>query len=706
MTNLFAFFRTTFFLTIILCISSHINAYDFKSGGIFYDIIDHNKKNVAVTSETRYIVNSYSGKVVIPKKVTYKGVTYNVTEIGDWAFGDCSELISVTIPNTITKIDDLAFGNCENLSNIFIPASVTYIGNRVFSGCSLQKINIDPSNPAYCEIDGVLFNKSKSSIISYPGGRRGAFSIPNTVTKIESGAFENCKYLSSIDIPNTITSIGEYAFDYCIGLSSVTIPNSVRTIGDCAFCSCENITSLILPNSIEKISASLLRHCSSLTDIVIPNSVKIIEDGAFGYCTSLTDITIPTSVSQIKEAAFIECCNLNHINIPNSILNIESSAFQYTKWYNNHYNGEFLYLNNICLGYKSNAFGHYKPIGNISIKEGTKIIANRAFESCWDITSINIPSSVSHINKRSFNWCSNLQSINVSKSNKNYCSINGILFNKDTTELIICPPKSIIEYSIPNSVTTIGDYAFYECNSLSDVIIPNSVTTIGNSAFSSCNSLTSIIIPNSVTSIGDDAFYGCSGLTSVTIPNSVTTIGNSAFSGCNSLTSAIIPDSVSIINNAFSYCTNLKEITIPNTASEIDTQAFYGCSSLSTIKIPKSITKIGELAFSNCENLVSIEVDSLNKSYCTIDGVLFNKDTTILIKYPEGKKGAYSIPKTATQIKDDAFFHCKNLTTLTIPNTIIDLGNQYFEESTVIINKKNASKVTKSKKKIKNKRKR
>ena len=163
---------------------------------------------------------------------------------------------------------------------------------------------------------------------------------------------------------------------------------------------------------------------------------------------------------------------------------------------------------------------------------------------------------------------------------------------------------------------------------------------------------------------------------------------------------------MSIINNAFSYCTNLKEITIPNTASEIDTQAFYGCSSLSTIKIPKSITKIGELAFSNCENLVSIEVDSLNKSYCTINGVLFNNDTTILIKYPEGKKGAYSIPKTATQIKDDAFFHCKNLTTLTIPNTIIDLGNQYFEESTVIINKKNASKVTKSKKKIKNKRKR
>ena len=262
-------------------------------------------------------------------------------------------------------------------------------------------------------------------------------------------------------------------------------------------------------------------------------------------------------------------------------------------------------------------------------------IGNRAFEDCSSLTSVTIPDSVTSIGDMAFHWCSNLNQINVDTANTKFSSVNGVLFNKDKTELIRSPEgKADTSYSIPDSVTSIDAAAFWLCSSLTSVTIPDSVTSIDHFAFFGCSSLTSITIPNSVTSIGDYAFKGCSSLTSITIPNSVTSIGYSAFQLCSSLTS----------------------ITIPN-----------------------SVAGIGYRAFSNCQKLTQINVDTSNTAYSSENGVLFNKDKTELIRYPAGKTDtSYSIPDSVTSIGDSAFYYCSSLTSITIPDSVTSVGNSAF----------------------------
>ena len=286
--------------------------------------------------------------------------------------------------------------------------------------------------------------------------------------------------------------------------------------------------------------------------------------------------------------------------------------------------------------------------------------------------------------------------------------------NKYSGSVVI--PSSVSYNGTTYSVTSIGDGAFRGCSSLTSITIPNSVTSIGDYAFGGCSSLTSITIPNSVTSIGSSAFEGCSNitsvtwnakncnsynfgsqvtsfefgnevevipsslcqgmtkLTSITIPNSVTSIGEWAFSNCYSLTSITIPNSVtSIGDDAFGGC-SLTSITIPNSVTSIGGSAFCYCLSLTSVTIPNSVTKIGNGAFSGCSSLTSINVDSNNPNYSSVDGVLFNKDKTTLVAYPGGKQGAYTIPNSVTSIENDTFSGCYSLTSITIPNSVTSIG--------------------------------
>ena len=316
-------------------------------------------------------------------------------------------------------------------------------------------------------------------------------------------------------------------------------------------------------------------------------SVTSIGDCAFRYCTSLKSITIPNSVMEIGSSAFSGCSSLTSITIPNSVTEI----------------------------------GVY------------------AFKGCTSLTSITIPNSVTNIGDSTFWGCSSLTAIYVAVDNKNYTSVNGVLFNKDKTALICYPAgKTDKSYNITNSVTSIGDYAFNGCSSLTSVTIPNSVTEIGGSAFVGCASLKSITMPNSVTSIGDMAFYKCSSLTSITIPDSVTSIGSSAFSDCS----------------------KLRSITIPN-----------------------SVTSIGAWAFNGCTGLTAINVAMKNQNYVSPDGVLYNKDKTTIICYPAGKKGNnYKIPDGVTEIGSIAFSRCSSLTSVTIPNSVTSIGSGAFNGCT------------------------
>ncbi len=215
-----------------------------------------------------------------------------VSVIGASAFEFCTELEKIIIPNTVERIGRYAFNGCSKLSEINIPYSVKNIETNgiVFRGDKLEKINVDENNAKYSSKDGVLFNKSQTTLIKYPSGKQGAYTIPNSVTSIEEGAFWGCSGLTSVTIPNSVMSIGCSAFDGCTGLTSVTIPNSVTSIGESAFRDCSGLTFVTIPNSVTSIGRQAFYQCSGLTSVTIPNSVTSIGNLAFYGCSGLTDI--------------------------------------------------------------------------------------------------------------------------------------------------------------------------------------------------------------------------------------------------------------------------------------------------------------------------------------------------------------------------------------------------------------------------------
>ena len=586
-------------------------AYDAKISGIYYNFDETNKTAEVTYHSSDY--NSYSGDIVIPASVSYDGIAYNVTSIGDYAFSDCSYLTSITIPNSVTSIGNSAFSSCSSLTSISIGNSVTSIGDYAFSDCS----------------------------------RLTSITIPNSVTSIGNNAFSGCSSLTSITIPNSVTSIGNYAFNGCRSLTSITIPNSVTSIGSSAFSGCSNIAEIHISdiakwcdidfkgsasNPLYNKNACLYVSGNKITELVIPEGVDSIKNYAFYNYAQLTSITIPNSVTSIGEWAFYYCSSLTSITIPNSVTSIGNYAFSG------------------CTSLTS-----------ITIPNSVTSIGGRAFSSCSSLISITIPNSVTSIGDEAFLYCSRLTSITIPNS---VTSIGNSAF-------YACSSLTSIE--IPNSVTSIGDDAFYWCSSLTSIEIPNSVTSIGDYAFSRCSSLTSIEIPNSVTSIGSYAFYYCSSLTSVTIGNSVTSIGDYAFSRCYFLISIEIPNSVTSIGEyAFYYCESLTSITIPNSVTSIGEYAFHLCSSLTSIEIPNSVTSIGRAAFMDCNGLKAVYISDL-AAWCNIDFAGYSSNPLYYAEnlYLNNKRiTQLEIPEGVTKIKSFAFYNCDFLTHITIPSTL------------------------------------
>ena len=266
--------RKSILLFILMLMPLLANAAPVEIKGIYYNLVSKVK-----TAEVTKNPNGYSGKVVIPKTVTYGGKDYNVTSIGEWAFSNCSGLTSVTIPNSVTSIGWYAFSGCSGLTSVTIPNSVTSIGESAFYGCS-----------------GLT-----------------SVTIPNSVTSIGGSAFSYCTALTSVTIPNSVTSIGESAFRGCSGLTSVTIPNSVTSIGEWAFSNCSGLTSVTIPNSVTSIGWYAFSGCSGLTSVIIPNSVTSIGSSAFSGCSGLTSITIGSGVNHIYERAFADCPELTNV---------------------------------------------------------------------------------------------------------------------------------------------------------------------------------------------------------------------------------------------------------------------------------------------------------------------------------------------------------------------------------------------------------
>ena len=597
---------------------------------------------------------SASGELSIPS--TYNGKP--VAAIGYQSFRGRTELTSVTIPSSITSIEGYAFLGCSGLTSVTIPGSVTSIGHSAFYYCTgLTSLTIT---------SGV---NSIGDFVFYGCSGLTSVTIPGSVTSIGNSAFSNCKGLTSLTISSGVNSIGDSAFAYCSGITSVTIPDSVTSMGKDVFYNCSGLTSVTISKNVTSIGNNAFYRCTGLTSVTIPNSVTSIGELAFSSCIGLTSVTIPDSVTSIGRSAFHSCSGLTSIVIPDSVKSIGDYGFAFCR------SAKTLTMGKNVESIGNNAFSYCEKLTSVTIPASVTSIGKEAFKYCETITSVTIPASVTSMGDSVFDYCNKLTAINVDAANTNYCSVNGVLFNKSKTAIIQYPnAKSGTSYTIPSGVEKIEKNCFHDCNLLESVTVPDSVTDIVEQAFYYCKKLATVSGGKNVKNIGNDAFYECRALSTFTMPGNLETIGDRAFAYCEKLTS---------------------------------------------VTIPASVTTIGLEPFFLCKSLAVLKVDSNNKFYSSKANVLFNKDQTALIQYPAGGQyDTYTMPRTVKTVNEGAFYGCTTLTVIyaskgleviedyafagctklasfTMPDTVTEMGNSVFNACSSLVTLKLSKNLTK-----------
>ncbi|PID87728.1 MAG: hypothetical protein CSB06_03570 [Bacteroidia bacterium] len=460
------YLRSFLFSLLFLCLSFGVYSQSvgdmFKEGSLYFKITGLTPYEVEICSQNTMepyweVGEAPSGDINIPESIHYNGQDYAVTSIGRRAFFQCNEILTVHIPKSIVRIKADALVWCTGLT----------------------EITVDTDNTKFTSIDGVLFNKSVSRLLTYPGGKAAFnYSIPETVKTVAPYSFYHCNTLKTVHIPDSVTGIEGAAFPSCNGLKKITV-------------SADNKNYYASPTGVlfDKQKKKLIRFPADLNQAMysIPNTVTSIAPYAFFTCEHLKEIVIPNTVKHIGEGAFAQCSGLEHVNIPESVNNIELSIFTSCKKliaievHGN--NKAYTDIDGVLFNKDKTRLIKYpqgKPEAKYVVPNTVLKIGGYSFSDCDHLTRVELPDSLTHIGEYAFELCSNITS-----------------------------------FELPDSLTNIGKGAFYYCNKLKTINIPDSVTNIKEYTFKLCQSLQFIAIPAAVTNIGDAAFAACTDLKTI-----------------------------------------------------------------------------------------------------------------------------------------------------------------------------------------------
>ena len=568
--------------------------------------------------------------ILYKKYKAYEGLKDEYDAIALYAYPKGKESTTYNIPEGVTDVDFSKLFYAKKVKSIMISSSVIWIGT-VRSGSFdkpplLESINVSEDNLKFSSINGVLFNKDKTKLITYPPARKDTiYNIPNGVTEISSCAFSYMSNLTSLVIPETVKKIGGRAFQRCSDLVSIEIPGSVKEIGNYCFTSCKKLNEVKLNEGLTTIGAGAFWGCDSLTNITIPDSVTEIGDGAF-LCDNISSLTFPDGIpSSDISSIFSKWTSTSIGNFDVYDITIRSSSSL------------------IEIKVSDNSENYSSVDGVLFNKDKSEILC---YPSGKTNSSYNIPNSVKKIGKKAFINCKNLTSI-----------------------------------TIPDSVVDMDELSFYGCSSLTSIDLPKNLTSIGRGAFYNCEKLTNVKLSDNVTSIGKEAFYNCVNLTNINLPNKLVSIEDYAFRGCEKLNNILIPSSVTSIGEwSFASCLSLEDIFIPKNVNEIRDGAFYNCKNLKEINVDdsnKNYSSVDGVLFNKDKTqLIQYPIKKEGVCYNIPEGVTSIK----VVAFTQcNNLTTITIPNSVTSIENCAFYGCSNLTRVAIPSGVTNIDGSAFK---------------------------
>lgn len=598
------------------------------------------------------VIGSETNVVNIPSTVSYEGVTYTVTRIGEDAFR-LKGITSITLPNTLVSIGNNAFYWSSQLTTITIPSSVKQIGDW---------------------------------------------------------AFHRCYGLTQIILPNSVETLGSYAFYECTNLASVTLSSNLLELSDHTFYKCSSLTGITIPGNIQKIGTGAFEECTALTSVTIKNGVKIIGSDAFKKCSKLNNLTIPNSVEDIGSYTFNTCTSLKVISLGTGIKHIGMNAFYGASCVSSGYIGKYLIrgsssgtINDGTVLIADGAFsstgvsnvvvpGSVKYVGNqvfilnytslnsIVFSEGVISIGDSLYFNNDNVTSVSLPSTIQHIGRSAFyvsafatptiKW--NVKTYEDLSSSTKFLMKSGTKFVfGDSVEHIpayLCHGiTGKITLGTPTNLKTIGAHAFEGCTNLSHLELSDKVIDVGEYAFASCSGITQIDLGSGLTEIKDGVFKGCSALDRIYFPENITKLGNEAFRNCTKLSRITNPSNslVSIGNRCFQKCTTLTNFDIPTSVDVLGSYALADCSSLTTVTWGQMLSHLQNGTFAGCSKLANVVL---------ADNIISIGDSCF---YNCVKLNTFKGDKLQ-HLGSAAFANCTTLKTFTFENQITSIGNNLF----------------------------